>query len=76
MDGVRVVEFGAYYAGPLLGRYLAGLGCEVTSVERPMHARGALEECMRMKEIQDELRHSHTSRLRLDLTEPRDRERA
>lgn len=76
MDGCRVVEFGAYYAGPLLGRYLAGLGCEVTSVERPSHARGALEECMRMQEIQNELRHTHASRLCLDLTVPGDRERA
>ena len=33
LKGVRVVEIGAYTAGPLAGRYLADLGAEVIKVE-------------------------------------------
>jgi crotonobetainyl-CoA:carnitine CoA-transferase CaiB-like acyl-CoA transferase len=33
LKGIRVVEIGAYTAGPLAGRYLADLGAEVTKVE-------------------------------------------
>jgi crotonobetainyl-CoA:carnitine CoA-transferase CaiB-like acyl-CoA transferase len=33
LEGVRVVEIGAYTAGPLAGRYLADLGAEVIKVE-------------------------------------------
>jgi crotonobetainyl-CoA:carnitine CoA-transferase CaiB-like acyl-CoA transferase len=33
LDGIRVVEIGAYTAGPLAGRYLADLGAEVIKVE-------------------------------------------
>ncbi|MGE0749154.1 MAG: CoA transferase [Variibacter sp.] len=35
LDGIRVVEIGAYTAGPLAGRYLADLGAEVIKVESP-----------------------------------------
>jgi crotonobetainyl-CoA:carnitine CoA-transferase CaiB-like acyl-CoA transferase len=33
LGGIRVVEIGAYTAGPLAGRYLADLGAEVIKVE-------------------------------------------
>jgi crotonobetainyl-CoA:carnitine CoA-transferase CaiB-like acyl-CoA transferase len=33
LEGIRVVEIGAYTAGPLAGRYLADLGAEVIKVE-------------------------------------------
>jgi len=33
LKGIRVVEIGAYTAGPLAGRYLADLGAEVIKVE-------------------------------------------
>jgi crotonobetainyl-CoA:carnitine CoA-transferase CaiB-like acyl-CoA transferase len=33
LHGIRVVEIGAYTAGPLAGRYLADLGAEVIKVE-------------------------------------------
>ena len=39
MDGVHVVEFGTYYAAPLVCRCLTGLGCRVTSVELPTCAQ-------------------------------------
>lgn len=35
LEGVRVVEIGPYTAGPLAGRYLAGLGADVVKVEPP-----------------------------------------
>ncbi|MBN8957470.1 MAG: CoA transferase [Rhizobiales bacterium] len=35
LKGVRVVEIGAYTAGPLAGRYLADLGAEVIKIESP-----------------------------------------
>ena len=33
LAGVRVIEMGAYTAGPLCGRYLSNLGAEVIKVE-------------------------------------------
>jgi crotonobetainyl-CoA:carnitine CoA-transferase CaiB-like acyl-CoA transferase len=33
LEGIRVVEIGAYTAGPLAGRYLADLGAEVIKIE-------------------------------------------
>ena len=35
LRGVRVVEFGQYIPGPLLGMLLAGQGADVIKVERP-----------------------------------------
>jgi crotonobetainyl-CoA:carnitine CoA-transferase CaiB-like acyl-CoA transferase len=35
LAGIRVVEIGAYTAGPLAGRYLADLGAEVIKIESP-----------------------------------------
>jgi crotonobetainyl-CoA:carnitine CoA-transferase CaiB-like acyl-CoA transferase len=35
LHGIRVVEIGAYTAGPLAGRYLADLGAEVIKIESP-----------------------------------------
>jgi crotonobetainyl-CoA:carnitine CoA-transferase CaiB-like acyl-CoA transferase len=35
LEGIRVVEIGAYTAGPLAGRYLADLGAEVIKIESP-----------------------------------------
>src|SRR3546814_10228364 len=35
LDGIRVVEVGAFTAGPLGGRYLADLGAEVIKIEPP-----------------------------------------
>lgn len=35
LQGIRVVEIGAYTAGPLAGRYLADFGAEVIKVESP-----------------------------------------
>lgn len=35
LQGIRVIEVGAYTAGPLAGRYLADLGAEVIKVESP-----------------------------------------
>ena len=45
MDGVRVLEFGCYLAGPLVGKHLAAFGATVRSVRRPQHARGREDEC-------------------------------
>jgi crotonobetainyl-CoA:carnitine CoA-transferase CaiB-like acyl-CoA transferase len=33
LDGIRMVEIGPYTAGPLAGRYLAGLGADIIKVE-------------------------------------------
>lgn len=75
MNELRVVEFGAYYAAPLVGRYLAKFGCEVTCVERPeASGRSARRERARMGgALYENLRRGKT-RLTLDL--PRDRRRA
>ena len=67
MQDIRVLEFGTYLAGPLLGRHLAGLGCTVTSVVRPTHARGAEEERARMGGLFDEVRHAARRVVQLDL---------
>ncbi|MDR7581725.1 MAG: CoA transferase, partial [Armatimonadota bacterium] len=33
LEGVRVVEFAAYAAGPMVGKYLANFGATVVHVE-------------------------------------------
>ena len=45
---IHVVEFGTYWAAPLVGRYLRGFGYHVTAVLRPDDANGVSEErdCM------------------------------
>ena len=48
MEEIRVVEFGCYYAAPMLTRFLAGFGARVTSVVRPLDVRGARAERARM----------------------------
>jgi crotonobetainyl-CoA:carnitine CoA-transferase CaiB-like acyl-CoA transferase len=35
LEGVRVIDFGQYIAGPLLGMLLADQGADVIRVERP-----------------------------------------
>ncbi|QKS00613.1 CoA transferase [Sphingomonas sp. CL5.1] len=35
LDGIRVLDFGRYIAGPLCGTFLADLGAEVIRVEKP-----------------------------------------
>lgn len=35
LDGIKVIEIGPYTAGPLAGRYLAGLGARVLKIEPP-----------------------------------------
>lgn len=66
MQNVRVVSFGVYYAGPLVARHLAGIGCTVTSVVRPEHARGAAAERSHMGAMFEEVRHG-TELVVLDL---------
>lgn len=44
MQNLRVLEFGSYLAAPLVGKYMASLGCQVTCVVRPDEARGAIDE--------------------------------
>ena len=41
LRGVRVVEFGQYIPGPLLGMLLAEQGADVIKVERPAATRPA-----------------------------------
>ena len=53
---LRVVECGCFLAAPLLGRHLAGLGCDVVTILRPKTSRGAREEAERMTEMWPELR--------------------
>lgn len=69
MDGLKVVEFGTYLAGPLLGRHLASLGCEVASVVRPAHARGCDIEKQYRRSMDGDLNSGKTL-IELDL--PRD----
>ncbi len=35
MDKNKILEFGVYFSGPLLGFYLANLGCQVISIKKP-----------------------------------------
>ena len=44
MNDVTVVECGAYFAAPLVGKHLQSLGATVHAIVRPQHARGAQEE--------------------------------
>ena len=71
MDGVKVIDFGTYLAGPLLCRHLSGLGCEVTCVVRPPHARGVEEEVQRMSNVHSELRKSCAQCVQLNLPHER-----
>lgn len=66
MEGTRVVEFGTYLAGPLLGKHLVRFGCDVTSVLRPENARGAAAERAWSMEMEDDL-HARKHRVELDL---------
>lgn len=64
----RVLEFGSYLAGPLVGKHLADLGCEVVAVRRPPHARGAAREARRMAAMYPDLDEAKTRVVTLDLT--------
>ena len=35
MDGINVLNFGIYLAGPLTARYLQNMGATITSVKMP-----------------------------------------
>lgn len=35
LEGIRVIDYSHFLAGPYVGRCLAGLGAEVIKVERP-----------------------------------------
>ena len=67
MEGVKVLDFGTYLAGPLLCRHLSGLGCEVTCVLRPPHCRGAEEESRRLPNVHSELRKTAARCVQIDL---------
>ena len=57
MEGVRVIQFGAYYATPLIARCLRGFGCRVTCVCRPETSQKARNERERMQQMFEEVRH-------------------
>ena len=67
MEGVKVLDFGTYLAGPLLCRHLSGLGCEVTCVLRPPHCRGVEEESRRLPNVHSELRKTAARCVQIDL---------
>ena len=56
MEHVRVLEVGTFWAAPLVGRYLAHLGCHVTSLVRPEHVPSARRELHRLGPSRDALR--------------------
>lgn len=76
MNSFRIVEFGCYYAAPLVGRYLVGYGCTVTAVERPSSARGV--DCERRRIGSEARRHLSAGKsiAYLDLTTSAGRHRA
>lgn len=55
MEGVKVVEFGTFIAGPLVTQQLKHFGAEVTCVRRPKHVRNAQEEYDWNPELYDSL---------------------
>ena len=55
MDEIRIVEFGCYFAAPLVGQYLRQMGCHVVSVKRPSAARGRRAEETYMRGLSDRL---------------------
>lgn len=63
---IRVVEFGSYLAGPLVGKYLVDAGFEVTCVCKPMHLPESLAEYEYMKHTLHDLRR-HKRMVELDL---------
>jgi crotonobetainyl-CoA:carnitine CoA-transferase CaiB-like acyl-CoA transferase len=71
---VRVLEFGSYLAGPLLGKHLANFGFEVTAVVRPPSARGAAAETERVRPMLPSLRAGKRC-IELDLTTDLERAR-
>ena len=44
MDKINILEFGTYFAGPLVGKYMTDFGCNVTSIIRPESSRGKSNE--------------------------------
>src|SRR3989441_5456490 len=40
LEGVKVVEFGGYAAGPCIGKYLGNFGAQVVHVESTQHPGG------------------------------------
>lgn len=40
LDGARVIDFGQYIAGPLLGMLLADQGADVIRIDRPAGLAG------------------------------------
>jgi crotonobetainyl-CoA:carnitine CoA-transferase CaiB-like acyl-CoA transferase len=56
MEGIRVLEVGTFWAAPLVGRYLAQLGAQVTALVRPDDAPSAQRERARLGPSRDALR--------------------
>lgn len=65
LDGVHVVDFGHYFAGPLLAALLAQNGAEVVHVDAPGGPRPA--------GLPDSFLNRGKQRITLDLTQDRDR---
>ncbi|CAN5223390.1 CoA transferase [soil metagenome] len=66
LDGIRVLDFGHYIAGPLAAQLLADNGAEVIRIDRP----GAVDQ------PRDAYLQRGKQRLTLDLTDPDDARRA
>lgn len=47
----RVIEFGAYLSGPLLGKHLTNFGFQVIAIRRPLTDPGAMHEFQRMQNM-------------------------
>ena len=63
MEDIRILEFGTYYSGPLLGTYLSNFGSNVTSIIRPPNTRGLQEEKDRIGNVYDKLKHNKKTML-------------
>ena len=66
LDGIRVLDFGRYIAGPLCGTFLADLGAEVIRIEKPGGADDRY--IMPASECDDGALYLHSNRGKKSLT--------